>query len=67
MNDSSTWNCDLHFNETEDPNEDLQFIDFSAVMLSKEPYHFPPQYNGLNNKKKLIFALQVMYIKAGFY
>ena len=36
-------------------------------MHSTEPYYFPSHFNGLDNKKKLIFALQVMCIKSGFY
>ena len=36
-------------------------------MESNEHYYFPSHFNGLNNMNKIVLALRVMCIKAGFY
>ena len=63
----SHWSCDLHFNETENNKEPPKYVNFSDVMESNEHYNFPSHFNGLNNMNKIVLALRVMCIKAGFY
>ena len=67
IRNDSHWKCNLQFNEEENKEAEHKYIDFSSIMESNNLYFFPSHYNGIQNLNKMVLALRVMCIKAGFY
>ena len=66
IEDRHSWYSQLEFNESPDIEDRPKFIDFSAEVMSQSPYIFPSHCDGVESKDKLITALRVMCMKAGF-
>ena len=66
IKDRHSWYSQLEFNESPGIEDPPKFIDFSAEVMSQSPYIFPSHCDGVESKDKLITALRVMCMKAGF-
>ena len=54
------------FNINESIEEPPYYVSLSEVLKSEDNYAFPLHLNGFENKEKLLIALRVSAIKAGF-
>ena len=66
MKAKQRWQCHLMFNTTESVDDEPHYVNLSEVLKSTENYPFPDHFDGIDNKTKLITALRISSIKAGF-
>ena len=56
----------MEFNTTEEIDQDTPYVNLSNSLKSNENYPFPSHFNGVENKSKLMMALRLSAMKAGF-
>ena len=57
----------MEFNTTEEIDQFPNYVKLIDVLKSNENYLFPSHLNGIENKSKLIMALRICAMKAGFW
>ena len=56
----------MEFNTSETLNDTPNYVNLSNILNSREKYPFPSYFNGIENKSKLVMALRICAMKAGF-
>ena len=61
-----SWNCEMMLNEAPTLEDNPNYIDFSAELVSPAPYYFPEHFDGTQWKRNITISLRVMCIESGF-
>ena len=67
IQDKKSWNSTMEFNTTEQIDQEPVYVNLSNFLQSNDNYPFPSHFNGIQNKSKLIMALRLSAMKAGFW
>ena len=66
IEDKKSWDSIMEFNTTEEIDQVPKYVNLSDFLKSNKNDPFPSHLNGIKNKSKLIMALRLCAMEAGF-